>query len=127
MFIQNTAVGPGGGVWSDSANWNDGKIPNTKDPEWVQYRFEKPRKVSGVQVYWFDDGGGRKVPESWRVLYQQVDTKNWKPVEALGEYPLEVDTFNDVKFKPVETDSLKLEVDLQPGISAGIQEWRLIP
>ena len=91
----------------------------------MQYRFENPRKVSGVQVYWYDDGGGRKVPETWRVLYQQAG--DWKPVETLGDYPLEIDKFNEVKFKPVETDGLRLEVNLQPGISAGIQEWRVIP
>ena len=116
---------PDGGSWTDSANWEGERIPNTKEPEWVQYRFENPRRVSGVQVYWFDDGRGRKVPESWRVLYRQAG--EWKPVEAPGDYSLETDKFNEVEFKPVETDSLRLEVNLQPGISAGIQEWRVVP
>ena len=116
---------PKGGNWTDNANWKGGKIPNTKEPEWVQYRFGKPRAVSGVQVYWFDDGGGRRVPESWRVLYQEAG--KWKPVEALDDYSLEKDAFNEVRFQPVETDSLKLEVNLRPGVSAGVQEWRVIP
>jgi len=116
---------PKGGSWTDSANWKGGKIPNTKDPEWALYRFEKPRTVSGVQIYWYDNGGDRKVPESWRVLYQQAG--QWKPVHALGDYGLETDTLNEVKFEPVETDRLKLEVNLQPGVSSGVHEWRLVP
>ena len=78
-----------------------------------------------MQVYWFANGGDRKVPESWRVLYQQRG--EWKAAEALGDYPVELDQFNEVKFKPFRTDSIRLEARLQPGISAGIQEWRIIP
>ena len=114
-----------GGDWTDGANWAGGKIPNTKEPEWVQYRFKNLRRVSGVQVYWFANSHGRKVPDSWRVLYRQDG--EWKPVQAPGNYRLETDRFNEVRFKPVKTDSLRLEVHLQPGVSAGIQEWRVIP
>ena len=113
---------PKGGDWTDSANWNDGKIPNTKNPEWAQYQFETPRTISGVEVYWLDNGRDRKIPESWRVLYH--DGGEWKAVTATGEYGLETNRFNEVQFEPVETDRLRLEVMLQPGISAGIQEWR---
>lgn len=116
---------PDGGAWTMSANWKDGKIPNAKESEWAQYQFEKPRSVSGVQVYWFDNGADRKLPASWRILYRQAG--EWKPVEALGKYRLETDTFNDVKFKPVTTDSLRLEVHLQTGVAAGVHEWRVIP
>ena len=44
--------------------------PHKGGTEWVQYHFDKPRKVSAVQVYWFDDepGGGCRLPSSWRVL-----------------------------------------------------------
>ena len=111
--------------WTDPANWKGNRIPNTKEPEWAQYRFEKARRISGVEVYWFENGGDRKLPESWRVFYRHAG--EWRPVAALGDYPLETDRFNEVKFTAVETDSLRLEVDLQPGVSAGIQEWRVIP
>ncbi|MFN0126581.1 MAG: discoidin domain-containing protein [Verrucomicrobiales bacterium] len=116
---------PKGGEWSASANWKDGKIPNAKETEWAQYQFEKPRRVSGVQVYWFDNATDRKVPKSWRMLYKQ--NGEWKPVEAQGDYAVKLDTFNEVKFKPVETDSLRLEVHLQDGVAAGIHEWQVMP
>lgn len=121
----NTWTNPRGGNWQDSANWYNGVIPNGPPAEWVQYRFEKPREVSSVDVYWLDDYGGNRAPESWRVLYGRAG--EWKPVEAVGEYGVARDRFNKVEFKPVETNALRLEVKLQPNRSAGILEWRVNP
>ncbi len=53
------------------------------------------------------------------------DGDEWKPVEAQGSYPVRKDQYNRVEFKPVETGSLRLILDLQPDASAGIQEWRV--
>ena len=78
--------------------------------------------MEGVQ---FDDGGGHRVPLSWRVLYREAD--QWKPVEALEDYTQETDTYNEVSLEPNETDGLKLEVELGSGVSSGIQEWRVLP
>ena len=120
---------PNGGSWTNGANWSGGEVPNGPAKEWAQYTFEKPRTISGVEVYWLDDDGARLVPESWRVLYRQGG--EWKPVEAAGAYGVEKDRFNTVKFRPVETDSLRLEVIVQGSrradFSAGILEWRVNP
>ncbi|HLJ92678.1 MAG TPA: beta-L-arabinofuranosidase domain-containing protein [Gemmataceae bacterium] len=95
--------------------------------EWVQYDFAKPRGVSSVEVYWFDDTGtGRcRVPASWSLLYKEGET--WKPVESVSPYGLEIDRFNKVTFKPVRTSGLRLEVQLRKGYSGGILEWRVGP
>jgi hypothetical protein len=121
----HTWSNPKGGVWTDTANWSGGAIPNGVEKEWAQYNFEKPRKVSSVGVYWLDDNGNRRVPESWRVLYR--DAGQWKPVENAGEYGTAKDQFNEVRFKPIETDTLRLEAKLQPGCYGGILEWRVNP
>jgi hypothetical protein len=114
-------------------NSNDHSIPrftwwgHTGTTEWVQYDFKQPKKVSGAAVYWFDDtgGGGCRIPKSWRLLYK--DDSGWKPAPSLGEccYGLEKDRFNSVKFGPVQTSALRLEVQLQPDFSGGILEWRI--
>jgi DUF1680 family protein len=92
--------------------------------EWVQYDFKQPRKISNVQVYWFDDtgGGGCRIPKSWRVLYKDGD--QWKEVINATGYGVAKDKFNEAKFDPVETISLRLEVQLQQDFSGGILEWR---
>jgi hypothetical protein len=99
--------------------------PHKGTTEWVQYDFEKPEAISGAAVYWFDDtgGGGCRTPKSWRLLYK--DGNDYKQVSNAGSYGVEKDKFNSVRFKPVETKALRLEVKLQQGFSAGILEWRI--
>jgi hypothetical protein len=93
--------------------------------EWVQYDFGKPRKVSFVEVYWFDDTGmgSCRAPQSWRLLYQ--DGEHWKPVEASSQFGTRLDAYNRVEFKAVETTALRLEAQLKPNFSAGILEWKV--
>ncbi|HUT35258.1 MAG TPA: beta-L-arabinofuranosidase domain-containing protein [Planctomycetota bacterium] len=93
--------------------------------EWVGYEFDKAVPLARAEVYWFDDTGkgGCRVPKSWRLLWR--DGNDWKPVEAAGAYGVEKDKLNAVAFKPVTTKSLRLEVELQPGFSGGILEWRV--
>ncbi len=93
--------------------------------EWVAYEFDKPIPLSKAEVYWFDDTGrgGCRVPKSWKLLFR--DGNDWKPVEAAGAYGVEKDKLNAIAFKPVTTNALRLEVELQPGFSGGILEWRV--
>ena len=99
--------------------------PRQGSTEWVQLGYKKPRKVSSVAVYWFDDTGrgGCRVPASWRVLWQ--DGKKWTPVKASGEPGCAKDTFNRVTFEPVTTKALRIEARLQERFSGGILEVRL--
>ncbi len=110
----------------------DGSVPrftwwdHRGTPEWVQYDFDKPCKFSAASVQWFDDSGSGncRVPQSWRLLYKDGD--GWKPVQAdSNAYEVKRDTWNRVTFPPVETTALRLEVQLQPGMSGGILEWKV--
>ncbi len=112
-------------------NSNDHSIPrftwwdHKGTTEWVQYDFEEPRKVSGAAVYWFDDTGSGdcRIPKSWRLLYK--DDNQWIQVQGVDNYGCEKDKFNIVIFETVQTDALRLEVQLQSGFSGGILEWRI--
>jgi hypothetical protein len=98
--------------------------PRKGSTEWVQYNFDKPRKISSTSVYWFDDtgAGGCRTPESWKLLYKNGD--NWKEVTNTPNYSTEKDKFNKISFNPIQTKSLRIEVNLQPDFSAGILEWQ---
>jgi uncharacterized protein len=93
--------------------------------EWVEMAFAKPSSVSETEIYWFDDTGrgGVRVPQSWRLLYKDGD--QWKPVETTGTFGVAKDSWNTLTFKPVTTSALRLELKMQPNVSAGIQEWRV--
>src|SRR5262249_7538261 len=99
--------------------------PRKDATEWVEYEFERPSTVSQAELYWFDDTGRGevRVPASWRILYK--DGAAWKPVENLDPYGVEKDRYNKVRFKPLPTTGLRLEVTMQPNWSAGIQEWKV--
>lgn len=112
-------------------NSNDHSIPyfhwwpNKGTKEWVQLDFRTKTTVSSTEIYWFDDTGTGecRVPESWTLTYK--DGVEWKPVEGATAYGLAKDTFNAVRFAPVETTGLKLEVQLQKDYSAGLYEWKV--
>ena len=97
--------------------------PARGNKETVDYTFAQPAKVSECSLYWFDDTGqGRvRVPASWRLLYKDGD--EWKPVETKDEFGVAKDQFNTVKFTPVTTTLLRVEVQAQPSFSIGIQKW----
>jgi len=112
-------------------NSHDGSIPrftwwdHRGTSEWVEYGFAKPRKVSSVEVYWFDDGpnGGCRAPESWKLFYRVGEA--WVPAEQPSALTTHLDKYNNVSFKEVETTGLRIEAQLRPGFSAGILEWKV--
>jgi DUF1680 family protein len=93
--------------------------------EWVQYDFPAARKVSAVEVYWFDDTGkGQcRVPQSWTLLYKDGDA--WKPIAGASACGIELNKFNRTTFTPVETTALRIEAQLAPEFSGGILEWKV--
>ncbi|SPE34860.1 hypothetical protein SBA3_2190002 [Candidatus Sulfopaludibacter sp. SbA3] len=97
--------------------------PAKANKETVDYTFTQPAKVSECGLYWFDDTGqgGVRVPDSWRLLYKDGDV--WKPVETLDDYRVDRNKFNTVKFTPVTTTALRLEVQAQSNFSMGLQKW----
>jgi DUF1680 family protein len=99
--------------------------PKKGTSEWIDYAFDAPVRLSEASVYWFDDTGGGecRVPASWRILYKSGE--DWLPVKPAGEYPVAKDAWNPVKFAPVRTTAIRLEVQMQTGWSAGVHEWKV--
>jgi hypothetical protein len=87
--------------------------------------FAKPSTVSETEVYWFDDTGrgSVRIPQSWRLLYKDGET--WKPVEDASAFGVARNGWNKVTFRPVTTSALRIELTMQPDVSAGLQEWKV--
>ena len=62
-------------------------------------------------------------PDSWKPIYQNGGQR--KPVAASGPYGVEKDKYNRVAFQPVTTTALRVELQAQPSVSVGIQEWKV--
>lgn len=91
-------------------------------PEWLMYEWDAPVSLQGAAVYFFDDtgsGGGCALPRSWRLLAKRGDA--WVPIEAT--YSVERDKPSSVRFAPLKTNALRLEMVLDEGRSAGTLEW----
>jgi len=99
--------------------------PAKNTNQWVQYDFAKPAKVSAVEVYWFDDTGiGEcRPPKSWRVFYREHG--EWKPVVHASGYSIEKDHYNRAAFDPVDTDGLRLDVEMPEKFSSGLLQWKV--
>ena len=112
------------------ADENDRSVPYTRwqskkgTTEWVAYEFPQQAEVQSATVYWFDDApwGGTRLPESWK-LYYKDNQGNWQPVPHADLYPIEKGRACTVRFDPVSTNSMKLELTLPKGFGSGIYEW----
>ena len=47
------------------------------------------------------------------------------PVETRDAFGVAKDTYNTVRFSPVKTTAIRLEVVLPTAFSVGIQEWKV--
>ena len=111
-------------------NGNDRSIPYTHwwpkngSTEWLTYTFPEEADVQSCTVYWFDDQpwGGCRVPDSWKIYYQDANG-NWQPVEEPDGYPVAKGEPCTVNFKPVKTKAVKLEVTMNKRLSGGVFEW----
>jgi hypothetical protein len=97
--------------------------PEKNSWQWIEYDFEKPERISGTKVYWFDDGpeGGCRVPDEWELLY--LSGNIWHNVKAYTPYRVTKDDWDSLSFKPVRASAVKIKVKLNRDFSAGIYEW----
>lgn len=125
-------------AWGYNDQWEPMSSSDTSKPYhywWLRrgtnenlcYRFDSPKEVKSVDVYWLDFDhydGNYRTPESWK-LYYADGTGRWKEVAALSDYGVEKDKYNHLDFKPVRTTALKLAAKLRDGESGGVIEWKV--
>lgn len=115
-------------------------LPHQGGSEWLEARFEEPRVVDQVQIYWCDDVSRYdhaptgpfknlassihcRVPVSWKLLYLTDD--GWREVESDDSLTVEPNQYNAIKFAPVETTSLRVELEQAQDASSGVLEWKI--
>ncbi|GAB3653903.1 hypothetical protein GCM10028833_27170 [Glycomyces tarimensis] len=107
---------------NDSANPRWGTWPEAGE-QWVQLDWEDPVRVSSTDMYFFDDGGGVRVPASWTIQYR--DGEEWVDVEAEAEaaFGTAANQYNPVAFAPVTTTGLRAVLQ-SDAASVGVLEWK---
>ncbi len=83
--------------------------PPVGAPAWLEYKLEAPTTLTWARVYWFDDKRFCRLPDSWRLLCREGDT--WIPVRTGDAHEVRKDEFSTVRFAPVTTTAVRLEVE----------------
>lgn len=98
--------------------------PQEGTTEWIAYEFEQPEEISSTTIYWYDDApwGGCRIPQSWKIYYKDA-SGNWQPVANTSSYGIAKGEPNTVRFTPVKTSAVKLEVVQPEKNSTGLFEW----
>lgn len=100
-----------------------GNWPRT-GTQWVQYDWSQPIRTDRIEVYWFDDQRGVRLPKACRLLY--CDGSKFIPVPKPDGLGLEANRFNVTTFPELTTAKLRLEFDGTETFSTGLLEWRVL-
>ena len=92
----------------------------SKRTQWVQYDWPAPVRTRKIDVFWWDDHGGVRLPKACRLFYW--DGKRFVPVRKPSGLGVAKDTFNTTTFDEVRTTKLRLEIDGNGDYSTGILE-----
>jgi hypothetical protein len=97
--------------------------PKKDTDEWIQYDFDSEKTISESSVYWYDDSpfGGCRIPASARLLYKEGD--KWVPVKNITPYLPVKDKYDVVKFEPIKTTAVRMEIKLPKNHATGVHEW----
>ena len=94
---------------------------------WVQYDWSRPISTNRVDVYWFADGRGLRLPAACRLLYWNGE--GFVPLKDAQGLGVNGNKFNTTTFAEITTSKLRLEFDSQPDVpnnSTGILQWKVI-
>jgi uncharacterized protein len=92
--------------------------------QWVQYDWSQPVSTKQIEVYWWDDRQGVRLPKASRLKYW--NGKEFVPVNNVSGLGVTGDQFNVTTFDEVTTSKLRLEMDGDGTFSTGIIEWRVL-
>jgi hypothetical protein len=94
---------------ADESNLYFRMRPPAGQPAWIEYDFYGSHRISSSDVYFVDDRRFCRMPASWRILYKDGDS--WKPVRATASYNIAKDQFNHIRFAPVTTSAVRIEIE----------------
>src|SRR5580765_8838049 len=92
----------------DSRAGSYGNWPR-RGTQWVQYEWTQPISTKQVEVYWWDDRQGVRLPKASRLKFW--DGKQFAPVQNADGLSVAGDKFNIATFDEVTTTKLRLEMD----------------
>ncbi len=111
------------------SNSGDGSIPRWTSwlergkAQWVELELKKTQPIESVSVYWYDDKGSVRIPESWNLEYRIGG--EWKPwvLYNTDSYNLFADQYNMVHpAEPIKADAIRINMQPKENVTVGILE-----
>jgi len=91
--------------------------------QWVQYNWSRSISTNKIDVYWWDDNRGVRLPKACRLFYW--DGEDFIPVSNPSGLGVAASQYNTTTFDEVRTSKLRLEIDSNDTYSTGILEWKV--
>jgi hypothetical protein len=100
-----------------------GNWPRT-GTQWVEYDWTQPIQTKEIEVYFWDDHQGVRLPQAYRVEFW--NGHEFLAVTNASGLGVAADQFNATTFAAVTTDRLRLELDGREQFSTGLLGWRVL-
>ena len=113
----NVGTGKGWGNWRQSAG----------SEHYVGYTWDEAVTVGGADIYWYDDGGGTRIPSKLRMQYLDANGA-WQDVNITTPFESSIakNKYNRIEFDRVTTTRLRLYVTVRSGAEAnGIYRFKV--
>lgn len=95
---------------------------------YVQYMWDSEVTMNRFDIFWYDDGGGTRVPASLKIMYIAEDG-TWKEANMTSKFEdiIAIDKYNTIYFDEITTVAVKLVMTVhQDGAANGIYRWKVI-
>ena len=113
----NMGTGKGWGNWSQRAG----------SEHYVGYTWDEAVTIGGADIYWYDDGGGTRIPSKLRMQYLDA-SGTWQDVNITTPFESSIakNKYNRIEFDRVTTTRLRLYVTVRSGAEAnGIYRFKV--
>jgi DUF1680 family protein len=107
----------------DNRRGSYGNWPRT-GTQWVEYDWSRPISTRQIEVYWWDDHRGVRLPKTCRAKFW--DGNGFIEITNAAGLGVAGDQFNVTTFPEITTAKLRLEMDGGEDFSTGILEWRVL-
>lgn len=122
VAVINDGNEPANSADTSNGAWHNG-YGNQSGPAWVRYDWDEPQVISKMDIYFFKNGNGYFIPDSYTIEYLTEDD-TWHDVTEVQGLGVEPDQYNTTTFAPVFTKALRINMN-PASIGCGILEWKV--
>ena len=123
--INNVNFEPTSSAMGTNKGWGNWQGKDAGETCWVAYTWKEKVEISGCDIYWYDDAGGTRVPQSISFQYKD-DNGDWKNATMLTSFDEanKINTYNTIALQSIETTQLRLNMVTQAA-ATGIYRFKV--